>query len=147
MTDQYTADVEWADGQWQASVQELPGAHTYARTISALHKRLREVIVLMADRPDTELEHGLGFTVALNAITPPGAPEDGTERFGSPELAIQRARAARQRVAEVEAEAEHVTQTAVLRAQDAGISFRDTGALLGLSHQRVQQIAQEARAR
>jgi len=37
-----------------------------------------------------------------------------------------------------------VTSKAVHRLRDCGISLRDTGYLLGLSHQRVAQLLDEA---
>lgn len=152
MTGTYTAEVRWEDGQWQANVRELPGAHTYAKTMSALRKRLREVIVLMDDRPDEDLHDQDAFTVSLS-VSMTASEQVGVSAGGvrtsavagqvRPEAALQMAADARQRAADAEEEAEHATAIAVLMAQEAGISMRDAAALLGISHQRVQQISGE----
>jgi predicted RNase H-like HicB family nuclease len=165
VTDTYTAEVHWADGYWQADIPELPGAHTFARNTTALRKRLREVVVLMADRPDAELNDEDAFRVNLSiSVTVHeslGAAAGGlgvqasahgsAKSSGSasaviapataPDAALQLAAAARQRAKEAEQEAETATAIAVLLAQAAGISMRDIATLLGVSHQRVQQIA------
>jgi predicted RNase H-like HicB family nuclease len=181
MTDTYTAEVRWEDHQWQATVQDVPGAHTYARTMTALRKRLREVIVLMDDRPDSDLHDEDAFTVNLavsvtaqdgvdvtdsvasssseatsesvttETLTPVTVTRstswsvvESVATSGRPDTALQLAANARRRAAEAEAEAEHATRIAVLMAQRAGISMRDIAMLLGISHQRVQQIAAAA---
>jgi hypothetical protein len=38
------------DNQWLADVPELPGAHTYARSLPSLEQAIREVVVLAAGR-------------------------------------------------------------------------------------------------
>ena len=40
------------DGQWLADMPDLPGAHTYARSLPSLDQTVREVVVLAADLPD-----------------------------------------------------------------------------------------------
>ena len=62
----YRASVRWDGKQCLADVVGLPGAHTYARTVDSLRKRLREVVVLMADLPDSALEDSEAFHVSLN---------------------------------------------------------------------------------
>jgi predicted RNase H-like HicB family nuclease len=149
MSKDYTAEVRWEDGQWQASVTDVPGAHTFARTLSALRKRLREVIVLMDDRPDSELEDERAFDVVLWVKIPQDLTSEFMAQSGPrdvmtvvrPEQALQMAADARERAAKAEAEAEHTTTVAVLMGQQAGISLRDMAVLLGVSHQRVAQIA------
>ena len=178
MTKTYTAEVRWEDGQWQATVQDVPGAHTFARSMNGLRKRLREVIVLMDGRPDADLDDEDAFTVALavqvtvgDSTAATGSGQASVKVTGSgtghrvvtgsgdataglsasstfttnrPDEALQLAAEARRRAAEAEAEAEHATTIAVLMAQQAGISVRDAAVLLGISHQRVQQILAEA---
>ncbi len=141
MSDVYTVEVVWEDGQWQASVRELPGAHTHAKTIAALQKRLREVIVLMAERPDSDVEDESAFTVT---IVLPGDAEQPAPA-GRPESGLRRAVELRRRAAEASTEAEQATRSAVASAQRAGISMRDTAALLGITHQRVHQIGSSSR--
>ena len=207
-TTTYTADARFEDGQWQASVRALPGAHTYARTLETLRKRLREVIVLMADRGDAELNDTDAFDVALaiqvhvtdsigvsdsvsvtvvpptvaaraEVGTPPGgataaielnagaslgAPAAGAKGAielnagaslsgaGSlsasaaampPHEAVAYAADLRRQLEEKEHEVEHATRIAVLVALAGGIGMRDIALILGISYQRVSQIAAE----
>lgn len=51
----YRVVVTREDDAWLADVPELPGAHTYARTLPALDQAVREVVVLAADRPDEDM--------------------------------------------------------------------------------------------
>ena len=235
MTKIYTADAVFADGQWQATVRDLPGAHTYAKTIPSLRKRLREVIVLMDDRPDSDVQDEDAFAVGLaievhvtddagmsdsvsvavrpatvetrgsvqgaaqsnlpavssaatasleltaGAARPPkpaattslelkagaslatpsgsarghltfsgsavGLSGSGTLSAGAaapPHEVVAYARALRERAEAAEAEADHATRIAILLALDAGMGMRDVAAILGISFQRVSQIAGEA---
>lgn len=252
MTDTYTADARFEDGQWQATVRGLRGAHTYARTVEGLRKRLREVIVLIDDRADDDVQNENAFTVGLafdvhvtddlgttdsvsvtvrpatiqgrghvheprvtvigtNAVevdearagqlkvTPAGsielrgsvgekarqAPTGSIELHGTvvkkrkptptgsielhaksvlpsimsaavglsnrgtlaagaaPHEAVAYAAALRERAEAAEAEADQATRVAVLIGLAGGMSMRDLAALLGISHQRVSQIAGE----
>lgn len=45
----YAIVVTREDSSWLASVPEVPGAHTFARSLDGLAKSLREVIILMDD--------------------------------------------------------------------------------------------------
>lgn len=51
VTAMYTADVNWDGKQWLATIPEIPGAHTFARTLNSLRQRLREVVVLRRTCP------------------------------------------------------------------------------------------------
>lgn len=217
-TTTYTADAQYIDGQWQAAVREVPGAHTYAKTIESLRKRLREVIVLMDNRPDIDLadesafQVGLAFSIqvtdsagvhdSVTVTVRPNPLKDGGRigthvavkggraiettsrgRFvkgtdkgrarGSHEFqggigklagriestlpaltasrflsegagadeAVAYAAALRERAEQAEQEAEYATRIAILVALTAGMGMRDVAAILGISFQRVSQIA------
>ncbi len=51
----YRVVVTREEGAWLADVPELAGAHTYARTLPALDRAVREAVVLAADRPDEDM--------------------------------------------------------------------------------------------
>lgn len=238
MSETYVADARFEDGQWQATVRGLRGAHTYARTVETLRKRLREVVVLMDDRQDDDLHDEDAFQVALafdvrvtddvgatdsvSVTVRTGTPESqaqvheprvtvtgskavevdaarsvkptpsvsievgakakkvkapptgsvemvtkavlvagkpsaagaihpkatsslggaGTLAAGAaPHEAVAYGALVRQRADEAEREAEHATRMAVLIGLSGGMGMRDIAALLGISHQRVSQIA------
>lgn len=48
----YTATVTREGSMWLADVQGLAGAHAYARTLTALRKKLTDAIILAADLDD-----------------------------------------------------------------------------------------------
>ena len=52
----YWVNVTRERDAWLADVPDVPGAHTFARSLSALQRSVREVIVLMTDRPDDALD-------------------------------------------------------------------------------------------
>jgi DNA-binding NarL/FixJ family response regulator len=123
----YRVMVTREDGAWLADIPELAGAHTYARTLPALDRAVREVIVLAADRPDEDMP---ALRLAYDY------------RTGDPD--IDKATA---EVRSLREEADHATATAIARTSAVaemlvgrGMSVRDVAAMLGISPQRVSQI-------
>lgn len=124
MTDQpYRVVVTREDGNWLADVPALEGAHTYARSLPSLDRAIREVIVLAADLPDEAM---------------PDLVLDYEYRTGDPRIDedATRVRRLRAQLAEVER-----LTAASIRALTPELSVRDAGALLGVSPQRVSQLA------
>lgn len=121
----YRVVVTREDGNWLGDVPDLAGAHTFARSLPSLDKALREVIVLAADLPDEAM---------------PDLVLDYEYRTGDPRIDqdAARVRQLRAQLAEVEA----LTVLSV-RALTPELSVRDAGALLGVSPQRVSQIARK----
>jgi predicted RNase H-like HicB family nuclease len=123
----YRVNVTRERDAWLADVPDVPGAHTFARSLSALQRSVREVIVLMTDRPDDALDD---FDL------------DVRYEVGDSSAAVAAARRAR-----VEAEqAERASAEAIRQAVaelPASLSVRDVAALLGVSHQRIAQVRAE----
>lgn len=63
----YQATVTREGAKWLGDVPAVPGAHTQADSITGLERSLREVIVLMTDRPDGDVDDVDAFRVALQA--------------------------------------------------------------------------------
>lgn len=126
----YTVYVTREDGHWQASVEGLPGGHTYARTLTALDRDVREVIVLMADLPDDAMS-GLDISYRYDVAD--------TAVFEGADVGHRRAdlAAAEHRLADD-------TYATVTRLLDAGYSVRDVAALVGLTPGRVSQLARRS---
>jgi hypothetical protein len=123
----YRVNVTRERDSWLADVPDVAGAHTFARSLSALQRGVREVIVLMTDRPDDALDD---FDL------------DVRYEIGDSSAAVAAARRAR---AEAE-RAERVSAEAIRQAVaelPASLSVRDVAALLGVSHQRVAQVRAE----
>jgi hypothetical protein len=123
----YRIHVTREGDQWLADVPELDGASTYAANLTALDRYVREVIVLAADLPDSvmpDLELDWAYDVRDELV------EQANEL-----------RAERAALAAREHELEQATRALATKLTRArGFSVRDTGPLLGISHQRVSQI-------
>lgn len=108
-------------GWWVASIKEVRGCHTQARSIAQARRRIREALGLFVASPE---KASLVDQVKL--------PK---ELRG----AIRRLVAAKKR-------AEAAQEQAARAARDAAreltrlLTVRDAGELLGISHQRVQQL-------
>jgi predicted RNase H-like HicB family nuclease len=107
-------------GAWIASVPTIPGCHTYGWSIAQASSRIREAHALW-DADPRRVEPV--FRIAREL-----------------QVATARARRARERADEALVRARAAMETATRELTAAGCSRRDTAALLGISHQRVQQL-------
>ncbi len=125
----YTVTYERDEaGWWVATVKGVPGCHTQGRSIEQARTRIQEA-----------------FELAI----PDAGSAKLKERMKLPGKASQLL-AEREAVQRMLAEHEAKAQTLTLRAvrtlvRDLDLSVRDAGDLLGLSHQRVQQLAKGQR--
>jgi predicted RNase H-like HicB family nuclease len=120
----YEVIVTREGGSWLADVPTVPGAHTFARSLSGLARSVREVIILMADLDDGATPE-LTFTYEVSDEVVQEAAAVGRERRETRELE--------------EALMAH-TASAVARLAHEGYSVRDAAALLGLTPGRVSQL-------
>lgn len=111
---------------WVALVPALPGAHTHARTLQALERAVREVIVLMAKLPDD----------AVDAISIRWDVRTGNSEVDRRTTTV---RAERVRAEELSSKVAAETAGVARELAGQGLSFRDIGRLLGISAQRVSQ--------
>jgi len=121
----YTATVRRDSGKWIASLNDLPGGHTFANSLNSLRTALKEVVILLADlpheaTPDIRLVFDLDDPMLLNAL-------DLAER--------------RKRLAQEEAAVAQATASAVQQLARAGYSTRDVAGLIGVTPGRVSQIS------
>jgi predicted RNase H-like HicB family nuclease len=109
-------------GSWLARIPSIPGCHTYGRTLEQARTRLREALGLWIERPeDAVIEEAIRLRADLRT-------------------AIQRSRRTRERAEREQENAQTQTRAAAEALVEEGVSLRDAGELLGLSHQRVQQL-------
>ncbi len=104
---------------WLANVVGEAGAHTFGRSLVETKRHALDMVALWFDvEPDT-------FDI------------DWDVQLGDLASVVKRAHAAIAHVAEDQRRRDEAVRTLT----DAGISYRDVGELLGLSFQRVAQIA------
>lgn len=125
----YEAVVTREGDSWLADVPEIPGAHTFARSLAGLYNSIREVIILMADLPDTaSVEFRMRYDVADEAVTV--AREVASER---------------DELAERESVVQADTARIVHQLTQSGYSVRDTAHLVGITPGRVSQLTKTSR--
>lgn len=113
-------------GWWAISVPDLKGVHSQVRRLDQVPDMAREAIALMLDvAPET-----------IQVEVSPEVPSPVSE-------ALEARRAARL----AEEIADRTTAAAARVLLDDGFTVRDVGALLGLSPQRISQIAPSAARR
>jgi predicted RNase H-like HicB family nuclease len=111
---------------WVARIKSIPGCHTQGRTIDQARRRIREALGLFIDDSDAvELKD--------DVILPKTAKR-----------LLEQVKENRKRAEKESTQLQQSTaEAARMLTQEIGISMRDTGELLGLSHQRIHQILQE----
>jgi predicted RNase H-like HicB family nuclease len=114
------------NGAWSVRSPDAPGFHTYGRSLRQARNRAREALSLWVEDPE---DAALEFQYHL-----PKQWREATRGF----------RQARTRAIEAEREAQvRATDVANYLTGVCGLSLRDAAELLGLSHQRVQQLIAE----
>lgn len=118
-------------GLWVASVRGVRGCHTQGRTVDEARRRIREALELFVDnaRKATLVDEVKLPTDAARAVR-----AYATLRKRAEQEDRRAALAARRAVR-------------VLRSGRLKMSARDAARLLGLSHQRVHQLTQDAAGR
>ncbi len=118
-----------ASGWWIASVRGLRGCHTQGRTVDEARRRIVEAMELFVDNARSAK---IVDEVKLPAVAKKVIRAYATLR-GRAEQEDRRAAAAARRAVRV------------LRGGRLKMSARDAARVLGLSHQRVHQLAQDTR--
>ncbi len=129
----YRVIVTREGGAWLADVPELEGAHSFARTLPALDRSVREVVVMAADRPDGDMP-------ALHLAY--------DYRTGDPDIDVTATeiRTLREEADQLSATATARTGAAAAQLVDRGFSVRDVATILGISPQRVSQLTGTTKA-
>jgi len=115
------------DGWWFVEVPKIKGCHTQALSLAQGRRRIREALALFID--DTKSVE-LIEDVRLPKSAAAAVSRVISARAGA-EIEQKRAAAA-------------ASKTAHQLVERMGLSLRDAGELLGLSHQRIQQLLKSA---
>ena len=104
---------------WLVNVVGAPGAHTFGRSLAEAKRHAVEMVALWFELEPEQFD--IDWDIRLGDLSGP----------------VKQARAAM-----AHAETDRLRRDdAVRRLTEAGVSYRDVAELLGLSHQRVAQIA------
>ena len=121
----YTAVCEPGERWWAIEIPEVPrGAYTQARRLGDVEHMARDLLSLIFEVPEDS------FRVVVK-------PQLGPEL----DELVRRARRTRARAEDAARASADANATAVTSLLALGLSMREAGQILGLSHQRVAQIA------
>jgi predicted RNase H-like HicB family nuclease len=109
------------DDAWNVRIDGLDGCQTYGRSLRQAQTRIREALGLWLDRDPSGLLIEDRVPARLAAVA-------------------KRAQKARADAERAGAKAQEQVAGAARELTDLGLSRRDAAELLGLSHQRVQQL-------
>jgi predicted RNase H-like HicB family nuclease len=114
------------DGWWVASALEIPGCHTQGRSISQARQRILEALGLFIDDVES--------VVFVEGIKLPATAQ----------RIVEASAAARVEAEKTQQQAQETTRAAVeALTTKLSLSVRDASEVLGLSHQRVQQLVRK----
>ena len=108
------------DDAWLVDVEGMPDVHTFGRTLEEAAVNAREAIAVTVDADESKVELQEHFAVAEVNVEELADLRDQAQELHEIYLSRQRA--------------------AALRLAEAGVSRRDSARMLGVSHQRVQQL-------
>jgi predicted RNase H-like HicB family nuclease len=106
---------------WLVQIKGIPGCHTYGRTLRQAETRICEALAAWLDRDPDLLE--------IRSEWPPDLKDVATKVSEARRNAAASAQAAGA-----------ATAQAAKKLDSMGLSRRDTADVLGISHQRVQQL-------
>jgi predicted RNase H-like HicB family nuclease len=133
ITTRYHATFELDEsGVWIAQIEEIAQVHTFGRTLGKAREYLVDALALWLGVPIENVKGSIEFRpVALPVKV---------------QSAVDEANAARV-IAEASTKAagELMSYAALALTKEARLSVRDAAELLGISHQRVQQLVTEGR--
>ncbi len=119
----YTVHARRVGGWWALDAQGVRGVHTQVRRLDQAEATARDAIAGVLDVASDSFE----------IIVVPEVPE-------SLRRLVDEATAARSQAARAQDAASQLTRDAAQRLVEEGLTVRDAGALLGMSHQRIAQL-------
>ena len=108
------------DDAWLVRVEGMPDVCTFGRTLEEAAVNAREAIAVTVDAAESEV--------------------DLDERFDVGDIDVEELLSLRDRAQELHETYLSGQRAAALRLAEAGVSRRDSARMLGVSHQRVQQL-------
>jgi len=110
------------DRRWTVRIPDVPGCHSYGRTIAQARERIREALGMFVDHADTaEIEDDIRLPKSVYRQ-------------------VQAAKQLREKVTKEEREMVAAQRKAVYAIRRLNLGHRDAGQLLGVSFQRIHQL-------
>lgn len=125
--DSYKVLLSEEDGVWLIEAVGLQGVRSFGRTVTSAVENVREAIAAAEDLDQWD---------DLDLIITVG--DDGTTAV------LDRLREARRLEESASAERDTAVKSAIAALRGEGMSYRDIGTVIGMSHQRVAQLDSEA---
>ncbi len=123
----FTARCRRSGAWWAIDVPELRGVYSQARRLDQVEAMARDAIALFLDVSDDS------FDIILQPVLPEDLEAD-----------LEAAKTARSRADAAGREAQDAVRSVTRRLhEELGLTVRDAGAILGVSHQRAQQLLQD----
>lgn len=119
----YRVRARRVGGWWALDVEGVRGAHTQVRRIDQADEMAREAIAGVLDVSPT----------AFEVVVAPEVPADAR-------TVVAQATKARLQATQAQEAAAQLTRDAARRLVETGLTVRDAGVLLGVSHQRIAQL-------
>lgn len=120
-----TAKAERSEKWWAVEVPEIPGLFTQARRLDQVPAMVKDAAALMTGQPEDSFQVIMQVHVHNAAL----------------QALVREALAKSAEAARLQAEASEKTRTAArCLAQDEGLTVREIGEVLGVSHQRAHQL-------
>lgn len=126
-TKNYKVLLSEEDGVWLSEAVGLQGVRSFGRTVTSAVENVREAIAAAEDLDQWD---------DLDLIITVG--DDGTTAV------LDRLREARRLEESASAERDTAVKDAIAALRGEGMSYRDIGTVIGMSHQRVAQLDSEA---
>lgn len=121
----YVVTARRSEGWWALHAEAIRGTHTQVKRLDQAEDMVRDAISLLLEVDP------LSFDVQVV----PELDADLTD-------VVNAATRARSQAADASTTAARTTQAAARRLVEGGLTVRDAGVLLGISHQRVAQLLQ-----
>jgi predicted RNase H-like HicB family nuclease len=121
----YTVQCRRVGDWWAIDVPDVPRLHTQARRLDQVESMAREAIALLLDIPEDS------FDLVLKPVLPRPLQAE-----------VARVRRLREKAESIQREATAASADVVLDLASKGhLTVRDIGRILGISHQRVDQLS------
>lgn len=114
-------------GEWLAQIDEIPEVHTFGRTLGKAQEYVLDALALWLNVP---VAHVKGSVIFHETILPSNIQQTIDDAVATRELAFAATNNAN----------EFLANAAVALVDGARLSMRDAARILGVSHQRVQQL-------